>query len=76
MPAVPKSPTWVRFPAVAVRATAFVTKRRKMYNFEVGFNNDGILVIEPVTAGSRDEARAKAQPLHPDWNIVSVRWVK
>lgn len=47
-----------------------------MYNYEVGFNNDGILVIEPITADSRDEARAKAQPLHPDWNIVSVKRVK
>ena len=47
-----------------------------MYNFEVGFNNDGILVMESVIAGSRDEAREKAQPLHPDWVIVAVRWVK
>ena len=47
-----------------------------MYNYEVGFNNDGILVIEPITADSRDEARAKAQPLHPDWAIVAVKRVK
>jgi hypothetical protein len=47
-----------------------------MYNYRVGFNNDGILVIELITAIDKDEARAKAQPLHPDWNIVSVKWVK
>lgn len=47
-----------------------------MNHYQVGFNNDGLLVIEPITAKDKDEARAKAQPLHPDWNIVSVKWVK
>jgi hypothetical protein len=47
-----------------------------MNSYQVGFNNDGVLVIEPITANNKDEARAKAQPLHPDWNIVSVKWVK
>lgn len=47
-----------------------------MHNFEVGFNNDGELVLEAVVAGSRDEAKEKAQPLHPEWPIILVRWVK
>jgi hypothetical protein len=47
-----------------------------MNNYLVGFNNDGILIEEPITANDKDEAKVKAQPLHPDLSIIFVKWLK
>jgi hypothetical protein len=47
-----------------------------MNNYLVGFNDDGTLIEEPVTATDKDEAKAKAQPLRPDLNIIFVKWLK
>ena len=47
-----------------------------MNNYLVGFNNDGILILEPVTAIDKDEAKVKAQPLYPDLNIILVKLTK
>ena len=50
--------------------------RQLMNNYLVGFNNDGILIEEPITANNKDEAKVKAQPLHPDLSIIFVKWLK
>ena len=47
-----------------------------MNSYSVGFNNDGILILEPITATDKDEAKIKAQPLHPDLNIILVKLTK
>ena len=47
-----------------------------MNSYLVGFNNDGILILEPITATDKDEARLKAQPLHSDLSIILVKWIK
>jgi len=47
-----------------------------MNNYLVGFNNDGILVTEQVSAADADKAKAEAQPLHPDLQIIAVKLLK
>ncbi len=47
-----------------------------MNSYSVGFNNDGILILEPITATNKDEAKIKAQLLHPDLSIILVKWIK
>jgi hypothetical protein len=47
-----------------------------MNSYLVGFNDDGILILEPITAKDKDEARLKAQPLHPDLSIILVKLIK
>jgi len=43
-----------------------------MNEYLVGFNNDGILVTETVSASDPVQAKAEAQPLHPDFQIIAV----
>jgi hypothetical protein len=47
-----------------------------MKDYLVGFNDDGILVTEQVSAIDPDEAKEKAQPLHADLPIILVKWLK
>jgi hypothetical protein len=47
-----------------------------MNNYLVGFNNDGILITEQVTAADKEQAKVEAQPLHPDLQIIFVKWLK
>jgi hypothetical protein len=42
----------------------------------VGFNDDGTLITETVTATDTEQAKAKAQPTHPDLQIILVKWLK
>lgn len=39
----------------------------------VYYNNDGILIEEPVSAHDEAEAREIGQGLHPDLQIVAVK---
>ncbi len=47
-----------------------------MKDYLVGFNDDGTLVTEQVSAIGPDEAKAEAQPLHADLPIIFVKWLK
>jgi hypothetical protein len=47
-----------------------------MNKYLVGFNDDGILVMETVTATEVEQAKAEAQPLHPDLLIIFVNQLK
>jgi hypothetical protein len=47
-----------------------------MNEYLVGFNNDGILVTETVSASDPVQAKAEAQPLHPDFQIIAVKLLK
>jgi hypothetical protein len=47
-----------------------------MNEYLVGFNDDGILVTETVSAASKEQAKTKAQPLHADLPIILVKWLK
>jgi hypothetical protein len=47
-----------------------------MNNYLVGFNNDGILITENVEAINTEQAKAEAQPLHPDLQIIAVKLIK
>jgi len=47
-----------------------------MNEYLVGFNNDGVLVTEQVFATNAEQAKAQAQPLHPDLPIIFVKWLK
>lgn len=47
-----------------------------MNEYLVGFNDDGTLITEQVTAADKDQAKAEAQPLHPDLPIILVKWLK
>ncbi len=47
-----------------------------MKEYIVGFNDDGILVTEQVSATDPEQAKAEAQPLHPDLLIIFVKWLK
>jgi hypothetical protein len=47
-----------------------------MNDYLVGFNDDGILVTEAVTAADKEQAKAEAQPLHPDLPMIFVKWLK
>lgn len=47
-----------------------------MNQYLVGFNDDGILVTEEVTATDQEQAKEIAQPLHPDLPIIFVKWLK
>ena len=47
-----------------------------MKDYLVGFNDDGTLILEPVTATDKDEARAKAQLLHSGLSIILVKGPK
>jgi hypothetical protein len=47
-----------------------------MNNYLVGFNDDGALITEPVTAPDKEQAKVEAQPLHPDLPIIFVKWLK
>lgn len=47
-----------------------------MKDYAVGFNDDGILITEQVSANDAEEAKTEAQPLHPDLPIIFVKWLK
>jgi hypothetical protein len=47
-----------------------------MNEYVVGFNDDGTLVTEQVAATDKEQAKAEAQPLHPDLQIIFVKWLK
>lgn len=47
-----------------------------MNKYLVGFNDDGTLITETVTAADPEQAKAEAQPLHPDLQIIFVKWLK
>jgi len=47
-----------------------------MKDYLVGFNDDGILITEQVSATDPDKAKTEAQPLHPDLSIILVKWLK
>ncbi len=47
-----------------------------MNKYSVGFNDDGILVVEQVEALDEDNAKLLAQDLHKDLQIIFVRKAK
>jgi hypothetical protein len=47
-----------------------------MSNYLVGFNDDGVLIAEPVTATDAEQAKAEAQSLHPDLPIIATKLLK
>jgi hypothetical protein len=47
-----------------------------MNNYLVGFNDDGILITEQIAAADKEQAKTEAQPLHPDLQIIFVKWLK
>lgn len=47
-----------------------------MNEYLVGFNNDGTLITEQVSAADKEQAKAEAQPLHPDLPIIFVKYLK
>ena len=47
-----------------------------MNEYLVGFNDDGTLITETVTAADKEQAKAEAQPLHPDLPIIFVKLLK
>jgi hypothetical protein len=47
-----------------------------MNEYLVGFNDDGILITENVAAIDKEQAKTEAQPLHPDLQIIFVKWLK
>jgi hypothetical protein len=44
-----------------------------MDKYRVGFNDDGILIVEEVEAGSADLAKSIAQEIHPDIPIIFAK---
>jgi hypothetical protein len=47
-----------------------------MKYYLVGFNDDGVLVTEQVSATDSDKAKIEAQSLHPDLQIIAVKLLK
>jgi hypothetical protein len=47
-----------------------------MNGYLVGFNDDGTLVTEKVSATDTEQAKAEAQPMHPDLPIIFVNKLK
>jgi hypothetical protein len=47
-----------------------------MNEYLVGFNDDGILIKETVMATDKEQAKTEAQLLHPDLQIIFVKWLK
>jgi hypothetical protein len=47
-----------------------------MKDYIVYYNNDGILVQEPVQAEDEVVARELGQELHPDLEIIAVKLIK
>lgn len=47
-----------------------------MNEYSVGFNDDGTLITETVTATDPEQAKVEAQPLHPDLPIIFAKWLK
>ena len=47
-----------------------------MNEYIVGFNDDGTLITEKVSASDKEQARVEAQPLHPDLPIILVKFIK
>ena len=47
-----------------------------MNTYLVGFNDDGTLITETVTAADTEQAKAEAQPLHPDLQTIAVKLLK
>jgi hypothetical protein len=47
-----------------------------MNEYLVGFNDDGTLITEIVTAADKEQAKTEAQPLHPDLPIIFVKLLK
>ena len=47
-----------------------------MNEYLVGFNDDGTLLTETVTAADKEQAKTKAQPLHLDLPIILVKLLK
>ena len=47
-----------------------------MNEYIVGFNDDGTLVTEKVSAADKEQAKVEAQSLHPDLPIIFIKYVK
>lgn len=47
-----------------------------MNKYRVGFNNDGVLIVEEVEAGSVDLAKSIAQEIYPDIPIIFAKLSK
>jgi hypothetical protein len=47
-----------------------------MNEYLVGFNDDGTLITEKVSAADKEQAKVEAQPLHPNLPIIFVKWLK
>ena len=47
-----------------------------MNDYLVGFNDDGTLITEQVSAIDADKAKAEAQALHPGLQIIAVKLLK
>jgi hypothetical protein len=47
-----------------------------MNEYLVGFNDDGTLITETVSALDKEQAKIEAQPLHPDLPIIFVKYLK
>ena len=47
-----------------------------MNEYLVGFNDDGILIKETVSAIDAETAKTKTQTLHPDLQIIAVKLIK
>jgi hypothetical protein len=47
-----------------------------MNEYLVGFNDDGTLITEKVSATDKEQAKVEAQPLHPDLPIIFVKYLK
>jgi hypothetical protein len=44
-----------------------------MDKYNVGFNDDGVLIVEEVEASSVDLAKSIAQEIHPDIPIIFAK---
>jgi len=47
-----------------------------MKQYLIGFNDDGILIKETVSAIDAETAKTEAQTLHPDLQIIAVKLLK
>lgn len=47
-----------------------------MNKYRVGFNDDGILIVEEVEANDVDLAKSLAQEIHPDLPIIFAKLAK
>lgn len=47
-----------------------------MNKYRVGFNDDGILVVEEIEANDVELAKSLAQEIHPDLPIIFAKLLK